>query len=209
MAHCAMRSFMKHRGHYHPTGKKSYFWPIIFGVAISSILVAITIRYFYYNLKPHDQAIAAHVEQLKNVFTLINKNCTITGFDQEKNAINFLNVGSFIGSNVGSMHLEHPEHWHGPYLKEELKVAGKPYQIVLAKNGYYILPGDGITLANGKVMGKDIVINANTDMEKLITDPEQLLSSNGKPLAALIPAKINPFELMLKSPVPPISLDED
>lgn len=125
----------------------------------------------------------------------------IKKFDNEKNSINFLNTKSFVGSKVGPMTLEFPDKWQGPYINKEPQVQGKPYQVVLTKNGFYIVPPDGIKLPNGKIMGKDIIINAQTDMVALLKNPDGLISKNGKPLAAPVKTIREPFDLLVPSNV--------
>lgn len=52
--------------------------------------------------------------------------------------------------------------------------------------GLYIVPGDGVKLADGKVIGKTLLIGLDSDIERMMGDPQALLS-NGKPLTARIP----------------------
>ncbi len=53
------------------------------------------------------------------------------------------------------------------------------------------MPGDGVALANGKVIGKTLVINSDSDIEAMMRDPQALLSNN-KPLAARVETYQNP-----------------
>ena len=105
--------------------------------------------------------------------------------------IDFLNVGAFEGPVVGPMSLLEPKNWKGPYLRESLTVGGKEYQIIGTKKGYFIVPGDGVSLGNGKVIGKTLIINQNSDIEAMMRDPKALLSGD-KPLAARIAMYENP-----------------
>jgi hypothetical protein len=174
---------------------KKYFWPVIIGTGFIAFFLYMTLSYYYKSINYKDQQIAEHIEQLKDIFIRINETCKIVKFDRDKNTVNFLNTIQFAGSNVGPMHLLYPERWEGPYLKEELTVQNKSYQIVRAKKGYFVVPGDGVKLYNGKVIGKDIIINRKTNVKKLIKDPEALLSPDNKPLAAKVPVSSG-FDLM-------------
>lgn len=147
--------------------------------------------------KKNDELIAEHIEKLKNIFQKINKECQITGFRHEKDHIDFLNVKSFSGSIVGSMNLVYPEKWEGPYLKKNLTIDGKFYQIVRTKFGYYIIPDDGIDLANGQIVNETLIIKYDTNIDNLIVDPKGLMS-NGRPLAAKIETVQNAFEVLDK-----------
>ena len=130
------------------------------------------------------------IAQLADIFKKIDATCTILSFDNQKNKINFLNVkkDGFVGSQVGPMNLAHPDKWEGPYLVENLKMFDHVYQIVRTNKGYFITPGDGLVLPNGKVIGKDILLDANADVVHMMHD-DTLLSFNGKPLAVQIKVK--------------------
>ncbi len=134
-----------------------------------------------------NQTIVEDVQRLKKIFDTIHKECGIIDFDHEKNYIDFLTVKSFVGSQVGAMNLSNPEQWHGPYAQENLTVQAKLYEIVRTKHGYYIVPGNGVKLANGKIVGKDIVINQQTDIDSLVNDSEGL-EFEGKALVAPVQA---------------------
>ena len=122
---------------------------------------------------------------LARVFEQINSDCTILSFDYQKNKINFLNVGSFAGSEVGPMNLAHPGNWRGPYLKDNPTVQDKEYEVVHTEKGYFITPGTGVRLPNGKVVGIDITLDEHADIAKMMRD-EQELNYKGKALAAPI-----------------------
>jgi hypothetical protein len=132
-----------------------------------------------------DHVIADDIQRLGKIFATINDECKITGFEHQKNDIDFLNVEKFTGSKIGPMNLAAPQHWHGPYMKENPTVQEKPYQIVRTMKGYYITPGQGVQLSNKKVIGKDIILDENVDMDALLQDP-QALQFKGKPLAVHI-----------------------
>jgi|SRR5581483_958951 len=127
--------------------------------------------------------IAHDIVVLKNIFQKIHAECGIIDFDAQKNPINFLNVVAFTGSEVGPMNLMHPEKWHGPYLKDNPTILHIAYQVVSTKKGYFITPGDGVVLPNKKIVGKDIILDKNADIEKMILDPHYLLYKD-KSLAA-------------------------
>lgn len=165
--------------------KKNYLIPILVGTFFILLFVTISMRYVAQARKLDDKIIAQNIEKLATIFKDIHKCCTIIGFAHQKNSIDFLNVISFKGNRLGSMELLYPSKWQGPYLEQPLVSNGKEYQVVFTTKGYFILPGDGVKLANGKVIGKDIEINKNTDIAALMRDPEALLSQ-GKPLAAAL-----------------------
>ncbi len=112
----------------------------------------------------------------------IDNDCKILSFDYQKNRINFLNVTSFVGSEVGSVNLAYPDKWQGPYLEDNPTYEEKEYLVVRTKYGYFVTPGEGVTLPNGKIVGKDIILNDNADLVEMAHNNEQL-QYNGKVLA--------------------------
>ena len=73
------------------------------------------------------------------------------------------------------MNLNYPKRWKGPYLSDNPEIQGKYYLVVKTKVGYFITSGVGVILANGKVMGKDILLNKNSDTQSMIYNNEYLL----------------------------------
>lgn len=167
------------------TKRKKYWFPVILGLLFLALFIFVSIRFIFQSRKVNDQLIAEHISQLDDIFKKINNSCKIAGFEHQKNHIDFLNVTEFSSSTVGPVNLYHPEKWEGPYLNQNLTIESKEYQIVRTKKGYYILPGDGVALSNGIIIGKNLIITPEIDIEALWHDPNFLLS-NGKPLAAKI-----------------------
>lgn len=166
------------------TNKRSL--SVLLGFILLALLIMTMWVFIKYTPGYVDNVIADDIQKLHTIFDEIDQNCQILGFEHEKNYVDFLNVIKFAGSEVGSMNLIYPEHWKGPYLKDNPTAQEKYYQIVETKKGYYIAPGDGVKLANGKVIGKDIILNKNSDIGAMAIDPNLLLTKDGKPLAAKI-----------------------
>lgn len=133
-----------------------------------------------------DQVIHEHITELHDIFTRIDADCHILHFDHQKNYIDFLNVVKFVGSEVGSMNLAYPDKWKGPYLQDNPTMQEKQYQIVRTHKGYYIVPGEGVELCNGKIIGKDIIFDEKADIDAMLKDP-QALQCNEYKLAAHLP----------------------
>lgn len=163
----------------------TYLLPVGSAILLA-LLVGIAVHRFRRDAKfIVNQTIADHVEQLASIFKKIDDSCKIINFDHEKNYIDFLNVKSFVGSEVGSMNLTHPTSWAGPYLNDNPTIQEKYYVVTITPRGWFIVPDDGVKLANGKVIGTDIVINKETNFDQLTKDPEAL-SFKGRPLAIKI-----------------------
>jgi hypothetical protein len=157
---------------------------VVIGIAGVIFLIFLSVINAFYRSKDDAGLIMAHdVAQLKEVFQKIHQDCGIIDFDAQKNPINFLNVMTFIGSEVGPMNLTYPEKWQGPYLKDNPTIYHITYQVVSTKQGYFITPGDGVTLPNKKVVGKDIVLDKKANITQMMKNPQEL-SYKDQPLAA-------------------------
>ncbi len=163
--------------------KIHYYLPIV-AIIVIAFFVGTTFFDTLYHAK-NDPAlmIASEVIRLRDIFHRIHKTCTIIDFDAQKNPINFLNVEKFTGSEVGPMNLVHPEKWEGPYLQDNPTLFNVAYQVVSTKKGYYVTPGDGVTLPNKKVIGKDIILDQKANIDKMMVNEDELMYKD-KPLAA-------------------------
>lgn len=123
-----------------------------------------------------------YIELIASVLAQINKHCVISRFEHPNNPINFLNVKKFVGSEIGAMNLKYPDRWKGPYAKYNPTYQGKMYQVVKAQDGYYVMPGNEVVLPDGRIIGKDIIIDENSNVSRMIA--EGLLLIDNKPIAA-------------------------
>lgn len=148
------------------------------------LLIGLSIKESFYDKRQISGCIiTGDVVTLQKIFERIHQTCQIISFDYQKNPINFLNVKEFTSSEVGPMNLAYPKNWEGPYVEDNLEVQGKAYQVVRTKQGYFIIPGDGVVLPNGKKLGSEVPIDETTDIMALTQD-NQSLNYNGKALAA-------------------------
>lgn len=147
-------------------------------------LFSVSLLTIWYQSKINTEIIIARdVAMLASLFKNIDETCKIIDFKYNHNYIDFLNVIAFEGSEVGTMILQRPQQWKGPYVRENLTIQGKLYQVIKNKNGYYVVPGDGVKLQNGMVIGKDIKLNMQDDIEQMIQE-QGMMNFQGKPLAA-------------------------
>ncbi len=161
-------------------------WFPFFSIVIIVLLFAVSLYNLFTAVTKNDASLLVNdLAKLETIFKKINDEAIILNIEGKKNNINFLNIkkGGFIGSEVGPLNLAYPDKWDGPYLKQNPVIQQAEYQIIKAKNGYFIIPGDGVALPNGKVIGKDIIIDDTTDIDALMSDENQLRYHN-KPLAA-------------------------
>jgi hypothetical protein len=171
---------------------------IHWSVMLTSILflgLVVTAVYRFFNAPENKMGsiVAADLSVMANIFKEIETNCSIVGVKGNKDSIDFLNVASFAGKDVGPLTLAYPEKWQGPYLKDNPKIQGKFYQLVKTLKGYFILPGDGVELPNGKIMGKDLIITESSDLPALLKDATALFY-NGKSLGIQLDISTSVFD---------------
>ena len=143
-------------------------WPYVTSFFFLSLIGASVYWWMYQNRVYPDHLIAETVNDLACIFNTIDATAGIASFEHAHNHIDFLTVKSFIGSEVGPMNLKQPKKWAGPYLADNPTFQEKLYQVVKAQDGCWILPGQGVKLTNGKVIGTDIIITESTNVQKLI-----------------------------------------
>ena len=157
----------------------------VFVASLGAIIFAMSLIVLWYQgKKASDRIIADHIVQLDAIFENIHRTCNIINFEHQKNYIDFLTVKSFVGSEVGSMNLAYPEKWVGPYLDDNPTIQEQYYQIVRTKKGYFIVPGLGVRLSNGKIIGKDIILSEDADIQGMIDAGS--LQFEGRPLGSKI-----------------------
>lgn len=144
------------------------------GGVILGLLVVTFVNYFYRSDVVSSTIITQEVKRLTDIFQKIHEDCTISGFDNQQNIINFLNVGTFTGSEVGPMNLARPDKWQGPYLDENPTIQSKEFMVVKTDSGLFITPGNGVRLPNGKVVGKDVVLSKDADIAAMMQDSNAL-----------------------------------
>jgi len=146
---------------------RHYF--VVFSSTLLSLLVLITLFKFYYN-KPYFTAavITNDVRNLDSVLACIDGECSIVKMTNNKVALDFLTIQKLDGALVSGMNLAHPEKWQGPYLKKNLLLQERHYELVKAKDGYFIVPGYGVSLPNGLMVGKDLAFDEKTEISPML-----------------------------------------
>ncbi len=164
---------------------RRYGLPLI-AIIVFGALFAFAVKHLLYESHTiTDRIVVDDVARLGTILQRIDERCRIMAFDRQKSPIDFLTVEKFVGSEIGSMNLMLPKKWQGPYVEDNPAVQGKVYEVVRTHKGYFIAPGTGVRLNNGRVMGKDIVLDENADIEAMMLDPQKL-NFEGKPLAVRI-----------------------
>jgi len=175
-------------------------------ILLSSLLIVSIIMLWKHARHVTESVVVEEIQTLKKVFSQIHKDCYIKNFEHTRNYIDFLNVISFVGSRVGAMNLAYPKNWKGPYLKNNPTIQEKFYVLLKTKQGYFIVPGNGVRLSNGQIIGKDIKLNEKSNMYQLMQDPQGLWSKSGA-LAAEIKIGTDFMNTMMQSPEVIYSID--
>jgi hypothetical protein len=158
-------------------------------IAIALITLFVGTLWFFMRKAPleRDEIIIGQLQKIKTALEKVHQDCTIIGFEDEggnrnKCYIDFLTIKSFVGSEAGSLNLSHPEKWQGPYLNDNPTMQECFYYIIKIDGDHYIVPGNGIKLANGKTIGKEIIIDEKSDIKTMIA-PNGDLNFKGSTLA--------------------------
>ncbi|MBS1986669.1 hypothetical protein JST99_01915 [Candidatus Dependentiae bacterium] len=166
---------------------KKYGISLGIGLLLALFLIATVTSYIHEKPVHIASMMVQDVAQLKEIFERIEKTCGILSFDYQANPINFLTIkkDGFVGSEIGSMNLAYPQQWQGPYLLDNPTMQNKEYEVVSTSKGYFIVPGRGVKLPNGKIVGVDIILDENADIVAMMSDQNKLMF-DGKPLAAAL-----------------------
>lgn len=163
----------------------------------SFLLVAILGLFVYQVLKERPQYLAAVIQsdlgQIEKHLATIDKDCNILSINSGRVYIDFLNVEKFSGSMVGGINLAYAEKWTGPYMKRSPTLQGVFYEIVKTREGIYIVPGQGVKLPNGMVVGKHFDVTYASPMAQMLK-PGGQLHYKGDSLARKIKFKIGDWD---------------
>jgi hypothetical protein len=182
--------------------------PVLLATLFIGLFTFVSLRYIAQARRYDDRIIADNIQKLSTIFKRIHERCRIIGFEHRRNYIDFLTVEKFEGNRIGAMSLEYPEKWQGPYLHQPMLSDGKEYEILRTKRGHYIVPGFGVRLSNEKVIGQDILLNTDTDIEAFIKDP-QGLSSQNRPLAAPVDVASGYQDIVPENAAPDETIETD
>jgi hypothetical protein len=161
----------------------------VLAITLFCIFVVIAIFNTFVATKDYEgEIIERDIKKLADAIHRIEKDCKIYTVESTLNSINFLNVKSFVGSQVGPINLKHPERWQGPYMDRNPSIQSIEYLLVRTKKGYFVTPGKGVRLPNGKIVGEDIKLDEDSDIEAMMKD-EQQFGYKGKSLAAPVDIK--------------------
>lgn len=143
----------------------SIFFTIIFVVMLGLVLL---LRMFLDTSQERAFVIDQDLNQLAAILTSIDKECNILSIINNRGLLNFFTVQKFVGSQVGCLNLAYPARWKGPYLKSNPLIQGAFYEIIKTKEGLFIVPGSGVQLPNGIIMGDSFIVNEKTSLDQAL-----------------------------------------
>ncbi len=167
-------------------------------VIFSATLLTVLLIIFFYRIF-HDRStvlssvVKDDLLRIERVLNQIDKDCNILSIRAERAFVDFFTVEKFTGSTVGCLNLAYPKKWKGPYLQQNPSVQGKLYEIVKTKDGYFVIPGQGVSLPNRLTMGKDIVITSATTILPMLQSGGRLVYQ-GQPLAIQLKFKVGDWD---------------
>lgn len=171
---------------------KRYF-PVISTLFFAFIVFVFVIRVFYSRPRIVSAIIEDDIKLITLALEKIDAKCNILSVEDDYNEIDFLNVKSFSGSQVGPINLAYADRWEGPYLRVNPTLQEKFYEIVKAKDGLFIMPGRGVRLPNGLVVGEDFKVTSETEVATL-TEKGGPLSHYGKTFATKLMFKVGDWD---------------
>jgi len=71
--------------------------------------------------------------------------------------------------------------WRGPYIHKVPVAQGYPYMLLKTNKGLFIVPGEGVRLPKGSILGKEFFLTAESNL-KALSAAGGILSHNGEPL---------------------------
>lgn len=166
-------------------GQKGQVTAAVVGLVFVLLCIGTAVSFWFVSSYQSGALIADDVECIARIIERVHSDSGIIRFTHDATVVDFLNVRSFVGSQVGSITLAQPDKWQGPYLVSNPTAQDVEYQIINTQQGLFVVPGNGVTLPNGKLIGADLILTRDSDIGSMMYDPEKLFF-NGKPLAAKI-----------------------
>jgi hypothetical protein len=169
-------------------GLRSIFKQCFPFICISFLILFFSLfglRFFY--ARPYMIASVIN-DDTKIICTALKKidyDCGILRINKNESNINFLDRPTAIMETVGPLRLAYQDNWVGPYLHSNPTFQEKFYQIVKARDGFFVIPGNGTILPNNFIVGQDFEINSTTVLQKLL-QPNGFLNHNNISLGAKI-----------------------
>jgi hypothetical protein len=169
------------------------------GVLLLSLLIIFLMRVFSDRSQVLVNVIRDDLDRIESTLEAIDHDCNILDILSSAAQLDFSTVEKFVGSTIGGLNLAHPENWKGPYMDQNPTIQQRFYQIVQAKDGYFVVPGQGVRLPNHLVMGQELKINLHVLVGPMLAKGGRL-NYKGQPLGLRVKFKIGDWEATSPSP---------
>lgn len=148
----------------------SQYFPFVSTLFFVLIFVIFLFRFFYSRPRIVAAIIADDVKLITLALEKIDTRCNILSVEGDVSDVDFLNVKTFSGSQVGPLALAYPKRWEGPYVTVNPTLQDIFYEIVRAADGIFVMPGRGVRLPNGLTVGKEFMVTRQTKVSELIKE---------------------------------------
>jgi hypothetical protein len=177
-----------------PVWKRVHKYFALFSTTLLLVLFGVfCIKIFHSKTSVVTGLIRDDLSAIERALHEIDASCNILAVRGDAAQVDFLTVAKFSGSTIGCLNLAYPKRWKGPYLQVNPTLQEHMYEIVRTKEGYFVVPGAGVTLPNKLVMGKDILLTHNSAIT-LMMQPGGRLNFQGNPLAVRLSFKIGDWD---------------
>lgn len=161
------------------TSKKSFNKKNILNILILIVIISLCAALSWFYFKKIHSPIHKDVKKICSILEKIDKKCKIIKCLNINNNIDFLTVKEFAGDTIGSIILEEPKNWEGPYTESLITYNDKPFSLYIVDQKSYIVPSAETILEDGAVIGKDIIFDENANIQQLLKQFPSLSPSSG------------------------------
>lgn len=137
--------------------------------------------------------VGANLHKINEALLRFDQDCGIQRSVPGRYSLHFLTLRYPSVDDLGGFLLKSTQGFAGPYMRTVPVVDGYPYALVVNAQGMFIVPGDGVQLPNGHRLGKEIFLDAESDIEGLVANG--ILAYQGEPLVRkYTPGSFSPLD---------------
>ena len=115
----------------------------------------------------HERQVHKDLQHIARAVTAMDKDCRIVDMRVGIHLLTPLTQKLVSEHELSNTVFKYPENWRGAYLAKMPLIQGKPYQLLKTDKGLFVVPGSGVVLPNGMMVGRDIIWQAQTDVAAL------------------------------------------
>lgn len=115
----------------------------------------------------HTRLIQGDLNRIAQAVHALDRDCGIKNMRTGRYPLMPLTQYAWPSGQLHGMSVARPENWRGPYLPKVIALQGKPYELLKTNSSLYVVPGNGVTLPSGAIIGDTFSWCANTDVNAL------------------------------------------